>query len=138
MSSSEDRQARALEGILGQLTFINQLLRKMVEVKDLPGSVTDTWRPLMTESGRQVGWLFPGEDATVADQLSTLISEVLKQNDMATALHEKPGLVLLAQRVWSKPDGSFGYRGVALDTVANAQRSVNGSFTELEPGKWPF
>lgn len=42
MGSSEDRQARALEGILGQLTFVNQLLRKLVEIKDLPERPADT------------------------------------------------------------------------------------------------
>lgn len=38
MPTSEDRQAKALEGILAQLTFINGFLRKLVEVKDLPGA----------------------------------------------------------------------------------------------------
>lgn len=36
MATSEERQARALEAILAQLTFINGFLRKLVEVKDLP------------------------------------------------------------------------------------------------------
>jgi hypothetical protein len=61
-TAEESRQAKALEGILGQLTFVNQLLRKLVEIKDLPTGIdTNKLRPLVTASGRLVGWMIPEE-----------------------------------------------------------------------------
>jgi hypothetical protein len=152
MASSEDRQARALEGILGQLTFLNQHLRKLAEVKDLPGIVTDTWSALKTGDGRQVGWLFPGESAVTIEMRSPgasqesivpaakelsprdVFQEVDKLFRNAYAGEAKIkedtikslGAFIQVEEVWStftvERPHTNGFRGIGHDTNAHGER----------------
>lgn len=63
MATSEERQARALEAILAQLTLLvgmqKMQLEKMVNVDQLS--------ELRTKSGRLVGYALPNEDLVAYD-----------------------------------------------------------------------
>lgn len=79
MSSSEDRQAKALEGILGQLTLIVALMKKQTE-KTLN---VDKLRELRTASGRLVGYVLPSEniDITVEEWKPSTNPEMIALNE---------------------------------------------------------
>lgn len=112
-----------MEGILGQLVFMNQYLRKLCEIKDLPGQEnmsdadrfaamppltraetqkemarleTDQWRPLKAVGGRQIGWLFPGENLAGVQTVPLII--VNKTNALASGPRSIEG-------VWIREDG---------------------------------
>jgi hypothetical protein len=118
MPASEDRQAKALEGILGQLTFVNQLLRKLVEVKDLPGLVYNTEETRQSQSVDSV------DEAAVKLKNPQGVVELLQQFDTEFS-------ICVVNMHVRRSTGEVRFTGLISDDVNNNGKQIEGIIKDV-------
>lgn len=115
MATSEERQARALEGILAQLTLLVALQRKQLE-KMLN---VDELKELRTQSGRLVGYALPNQDLVAYDK-----AKVTESGEYLVPLPDKYYLVITD--MFELPDGNTSFTGKMYDQRDVVAQAVSG------------
>lgn len=118
MAAAEDRQARALEGILGQLTFMNQFLRKLVEAKDLPGLVYNT------EETRQLRNVDSVDEAAAKLKNPQGVVELLRQFDTEFS-------ICVVNMHVRRSTGEVQFTGLISDDVNNNGKQIEGIIKDV-------
>jgi hypothetical protein len=151
MATSDDRQARALEGILGQMTFlvaemrvlnvnlasVHEELQQMGVLEEADESEMtldiNSLSPLKTESGRVVGYMLPGEEIRV-------LRHPLEAEMEIAVVSNRPGVGEFVKSVNGPFDihvfniaprnGQMLFTGMTDDGV-NPSKRINGTIQDV-------
>lgn len=121
MPAAEDRQARALEGILAQLTLLVGLQKKQTE-KMLN---VDELRELRTASGRLVGYMLPGEEIALHDLNPVTMSE---REKVLQLLAESSHPFIVIQETVETVTENTKFRGFAMTRDQHLMENIDHRF----------